>query len=123
VRPCFFFVPAIALPFVEFADLAGARCLVLEEFPLSDFVGLRVVALEGDFSSPRALEGDSPLRGDFSAWRRGGFLRFGGIAPFHWLQLLQVRLSGMRNEAQLSKGGALSDTSGCRACVFIVVGR
>ena len=80
--PVFFVVPAIALPFVDFADLAGARCLVLAEFPLSDFVGLRVVALEGDFSSLRALEGDSPLRGDFSAWRRGGFLRFGGIVHF-----------------------------------------
>ena len=118
----FFLVPAIALLFVDFADLAGARCLVLAEFPLSDFVGLRVVAL-GDFSSPRALEGDSLLRGDFSAWRRGGFLRFGGIALFHLLQLLQMRLSGMRNEAQLSNGGALSDRSGCGGCVFMVVGR
>ena len=119
----FFLVPAIALPFVDFADLAGARCLVLAEFPLSDFVGLRVVALEGDFSSLRALEGDSPLRGDFSAWRRGGFLRFGGIALFHLLQLLQMRLSGMRNKAQLSKGGALSEISDCGGCVFMEVGR
>ena len=119
----FFLVPAIALLFVDFADLAGARCLVLAEFPLSDFVGLHVVALEGDFSSPRALEGDSPLRGDFSAWPRGGFLRFGGIAPFHWLQLLKVRLYGMHNEAQLSKGGALSERSDCGGCVFMEVGR
>ena len=110
---------------MDFADLAGARCLVLAEFPLSDFVGLRVVALESDFSSPGALEGDSPLRGDFSSGRRGGFLRFGGIVPFDLLKLLcaEVRLSGMRNKAQLSKGGALSDRSGCGGCVFMVVGR
>ena len=88
----FFFVPAIALPFVVFADLAGARCLVLEEFPLSGFVGLCFVALEGDFSSPRALEGDCPLRGDFSTWRRGGFLRFGGIVRFDLLKLLRAEV-------------------------------
>ena len=123
--PVFFVVPAIALAFVDFADLAGARCLVLAEFPLSDFVGLRVVALEGDFSSLRALEGDSPLRGDFSAWRRGGFLRFGGIVGFDLLKVLraEVRLSGMRNKAQLSKGGALSERSECGGCVFMEVGR
>jgi len=119
----FFLVPAIALPFLEFADLAGARCWVLEEFPLSGFVGLRFVALEGDISSPRALDGDRPPRSDFSSGRRGGVLRFVGIVPFHLLQLLQVRLSGMRNKAQLSKGGALSDRSGCGGSVFIVVGR
>ena len=109
----FFVVPAIALPFVDFADLAGASCLLLEGFPLSDVVGLRFVALEGDFSSRRALEGDSPLRGDFSSGRRGGFLRFGGIVRFDLLMRAEVRLSGMRNKAQLSKGGALSDRSGC----------
>ncbi len=119
MRPSFFCVSAIALPFLEFADLAGAHCLLLEGFPLSDFVGLRFLPLEGDFSSGRALEGDSPLRGDFSSGRRG-FLRFGGIVPFHLLQLLraEVRLSGMRNKAQLSKGGALSDRSGWGGCVF-----
>jgi hypothetical protein len=84
----FFGVSAIALPFLEFADLAGARCLLLEVFPLvSDFVGLRFLLLEGDFSSGRALESNSPLRGDFSSGRRG-FLRFGGIVPFHLLQRL-----------------------------------
>ena len=87
MRPSFFCVSAIALPFLEFADLAGAHCLLLEGFPLSDFVGLRFLPLEGDFSSGRALEGDSPLRGDFSSGRRG-FLRFGGIVPFHLLQRL-----------------------------------
>ena len=112
--PLFFFVSAIALPFLECVDLAGARCLLLD-----DFVGLRFLPLEGDFSSGRALEGNSPLRGDFSSGRRG-FLRFVGIVPFHLLQLLraEVRLSGMRNKAQLTKGGALSDRSGCGGCVF-----
>ena len=82
------------------------------------------MALEGDFSSGRALEGDRPC-GDLSSGRRGGFLHFGGIVLFHLLQLLraEVRLSGMRNKAQLSKGGALSDRSGCGGCVFMVVGR
>ncbi len=84
--PLFFGVSAIALPFLEFA--AGARCLLLEVFPLvSDFVGLRFLLLEGDFSSGHALESNSPLRGDFSSGRRG-FLRFGGIVPFHLLQRL-----------------------------------
>ena len=96
--PLFFFVSAIALPFLECVDLAGARCLCLD-----DFVGLRFLPLEGDFSSGRI-----------------GFLRFVGIVPFHLLQLLraEVRLSGMRNKAQLTKGGALSDRSGCGGCVF-----
>ena len=115
---------AFAVPFLEFgADLPGARCLLLEGFPFDDFLGLCFVGLERDFSSLRALEGDSPLRGDFSSGRRGGFLRFGGIVPFHLLQLLQVRLSGMRNKAQLSKGGALSERSDCGGCVFMEVGR
>ena len=117
---------AIALPFLEFgADLPGARCLLLEGFPFDDFLGLCFVALERDFSSLRALEGDSPLRGDFSSGHRGGFLRFGGIVPFELMMMLraEVRLSGMRNKAQLSKGGALSERSECGGCVFMEVGR
>jgi hypothetical protein len=61
--PLFFFVSAIALPFLECVDLAGARCLCLDDFvglrflPLEgdDFVGLRFLPLEGDFSSGCAL--------------------------------------------------------------------
>ena len=111
---------AIALPFLEFgADLPGARWLLLEGFPFDDFVGLCFVALERDFSG-RALEGDC-----FSSVRRGGFLRFGGIVGFDLLKVLhaEVRLSGMRNKAQLSKGGALSERRECGGCVFMEVGR
>ena len=88
---------ATALPFLEIADLAGARCLIV---PLSNFAGLRCL---GDFSGD-ALMGDTPLRGDFSSGRRAllrlvGVCRFDGILPFQptLLQLLhaEVRLSGM----------------------------
>ena len=53
------FFSLIALPFLEFADLAGVRCLLLEGFPLSDFVGLRTAlcGLGGRFLIRARLRG------------------------------------------------------------------
>ena len=118
--PLFFGVSAIALPpFLEFADLAGASCLLLEVFPLvRDFVGLHFLLLEGDFSSGRALE-DSPLRGRF-------LIRAQRLLALGWhCALSLVAAAACRSvfvweaqQTELIKGGALSERSGCGGCVF-----